>query len=60
MIQTILHRKKKERKIKQNTIGMQLFLNTDLFYDDNLPSSVPLSECHWAIGLRGEASISDQ
>jgi hypothetical protein len=27
---------------------------------DGLPSSGSLSECHWAIGRRGDASISDQ
>jgi hypothetical protein len=53
-----LHSKK--RKGKMNT-GMIFFFGIilNIIYD-GFPSSGSLSECHWAIGRRGDASISDQ
>jgi hypothetical protein len=50
----------KKRKGKMNT-GMIFFFGIilNIIYD-GFPSSGSLSECHWAIGRRGDASISDQ
>jgi hypothetical protein len=49
-----------EKRNQTKRIGMPFFSSLYIFFNHGLLSPTTLSVCHWAIGLRGDASISDQ